>query len=79
LADGAKGIETAVQWDSSGPVFGGKHWRKEVLRRPSYRWENNNKMYLKEIYWDVVNWADLAQDKDNWWTVVNTVMNLLVQ
>jgi hypothetical protein len=36
------------------------------------------KMYLKEMYWDGVNWADLSQDKDNWWAVVSTAMSLLV-
>jgi hypothetical protein len=25
FADGVKGSETTVQWDSSGLVFGGKH------------------------------------------------------
>jgi hypothetical protein len=35
-------------------------------------------MYLKKIDWDGVDWADLAQDRDNWWAVVNTVMNFLV-
>lgn len=23
-----------------------------------------------------VDWIDLAKDKDKWWTVVNTVMNI---
>ena len=51
---------------------------KRVLRKPSYRWENDTKMYLKEIDWDGVDWADLAQYRDNTWAVVNTVMNLMV-
>lgn len=49
---------------------------KRVLRRPSYRWEIDIKMYLKEIDWDGVDWADLAQDRDSWCAVVNTEMNL---
>jgi hypothetical protein len=36
------------------------------------------KIYRMEIDWDGVDWADLTQDRDNWWAVVNTVMNLLV-
>ena len=36
------------------------------------------KIYLKEIYWDGADWADLAQDRDNWCAVVSTEMNLLV-
>ena len=25
-----------------------------------------------------INWIDLAQDRDRWWALVNTVMNLWV-
>ena len=53
LADGAKGRESAGgQWDSNGLVFGGLVGNtegKRVLRRSSYRWENDTKMYRKEI------------------------------
>jgi hypothetical protein len=35
-------------------------------------------MDLREIGWDVVDWVDLAQDKDHWRALVNTVMNLRV-
>jgi hypothetical protein len=35
-------------------------------------------MYLKEIGWDGMNSIDLAQDRDQWRTLVNTVMNLRV-
>jgi hypothetical protein len=28
------------------------------------RWEDNIKMILKEIGWEVVDWTDLVQDKD---------------
>jgi hypothetical protein len=35
-------------------------------------------MDLREIGWDVVDWVDLAQDRDHWRALVNTVMNLLV-
>jgi hypothetical protein len=31
-----------------------------------------------EIRWDGVDWVVLAQDKDQWRAVVNTVMNLRV-
>jgi hypothetical protein len=36
------------------------------------RWE------LREIGWDGVDWIDLAQDRDQWRALVNTVMNLRV-
>jgi hypothetical protein len=36
------------------------------------------KMDLREIGWDDVDWVDLAQDRDHWRALVNTVMNLRV-
>jgi hypothetical protein len=35
-------------------------------------------MDLREIGWDGVDWVDLAQDRDQWRALVNTVMNLRV-
>jgi hypothetical protein len=31
---------------------------------------------LREIRWEGLDWIDLAQDRDKWCAVVNTVMNL---
>jgi hypothetical protein len=28
--------------------------------------------------WGGMDWIDLAQDRDQWWALVNTVMNLQV-
>jgi hypothetical protein len=39
---------------------------------------DNIKMDLREIGWDVMDWFDLAQDRNQWRALVNTVMNLLV-
>jgi hypothetical protein len=36
------------------------------------------KMDLREIGWDGMNWIDVAQDRDQWRALVNTVMNLRV-
>jgi hypothetical protein len=33
-------------------------------------------MDLREIGWDVSDWIDLAQDREQWRALVNTVMNL---
>jgi hypothetical protein len=33
---------------------------------------------ILEIRWDGMDWIDLAQDRDQWRTLVNTVMNLRV-
>jgi hypothetical protein len=35
-------------------------------------------MNLKEMGWEVVDWIHLAQDSDQCWNLVNTVMNLRV-
>jgi hypothetical protein len=35
-------------------------------------------MDLREIRWDGVDWIDVAQDRDQWRALVNTVMNLQV-
>jgi hypothetical protein len=32
----------------------------------------------REIGWDSMDWIDLAQDRDQWRALVNTVMNLRV-
>jgi hypothetical protein len=35
-------------------------------------------MDLREIGWEGVDWIHLAQDRDQWQVVVNTVLNLQV-
>jgi hypothetical protein len=45
------------------------------LRR---RWKDNIKIDLQEVGWEVMDWLDLAQDRDKWWAVVNAVMKLRV-
>jgi hypothetical protein len=35
-------------------------------------------MDLREIEFGDVDWIHLAKDRDRWWTLVNTVMNLRV-
>jgi hypothetical protein len=39
---------------------------------------NNIRIDLREIGWDGMDWIDLAQDRDQWRALVNTVMNLRV-
>jgi hypothetical protein len=38
----------------------------------------NIKIDLRETGWDGMYWIDLAQDRDQWKTLVNTVVNLQV-
>jgi hypothetical protein len=46
--------------------------------RPKRRWVDNIKMNLREIRWDGIDWIDVCQDRDQWRTLVNTLMNLRV-
>jgi hypothetical protein len=56
----------------------GKPEGRRPLGRPRRRWEDNNKIDLREIGWGGMDWIDLAQDKDRWRALVNAVMNLRV-
>jgi hypothetical protein len=56
----------------------GKPEGRRALKRPRCRWEDNIKMDLREVGWGAIGWIDLAQDKDRWCALVNTVMNLQV-
>jgi len=51
---------------------------KKPLERPRSRWEDNIKKDLREVGCGVMDWIELAQDRDRWRTLVNAVMNLWV-
>jgi hypothetical protein len=55
-------------------VLMGKPEGKIPLGRPRRRWENVIRMDLREIGWGSVKWIQLAQDRDRWRALVNTVM-----
>jgi hypothetical protein len=59
-------------------VLVGKPEGKRLLGRPRCRWVDNIKIDLREIGLDGMNWIDLAQDRDQWRALVNTVMKLQV-
>jgi hypothetical protein len=60
-------------------ILVGKLERKRPLGRPRRRWEDNIRMDLvREIGWGGMDWIDLAQDRDQWRVLVNTVMNFRV-
>jgi ribosome biogenesis protein Nip4 len=58
--------------------FVGRPEGRRPLGRPRRRWEDNIKMDLREIGFGDVDWIHLAQNRDRWRAVVNTVMNLRV-
>jgi hypothetical protein len=59
-------------------IFEGKPEGKRPLERPRRRWMDNIKMDLGKLEWDGRGWIELAQDRDQWKALVNTVMNLRV-
>jgi hypothetical protein len=56
----------------------GKPEEERLLGRPRRIWEDNIRTILREIGWEGVNQMHLAQDRDQWWALVNTVMNLKI-
>jgi hypothetical protein len=59
-------------------ILVGKSEGKRSLGRPIRRWEDNIKMDHRETGWGGMVWIDLAQDMDQRWALVNTVMELRV-
>jgi hypothetical protein len=59
-------------------IFMGKPKVKRPLGRSRRRWEDNIKMDLRSIGWGGMDWINLAQGRDQWRALVNTVMNLRV-
>jgi hypothetical protein len=51
---------------------------RRPLGRPRRRWEDNIEMDLGEVRFGDVDWIHLAQDRDTWRALMNTVMNLRV-
>jgi hypothetical protein len=51
---------------------------KRPLGRPRRRWVDNIKMDFRDKGWDGMDWIELAQDRNQWRALVNTVMNLRV-
>jgi hypothetical protein len=56
----------------------GKPDGKRPLGRPRRRWVDNIRMYLGEVGWGDVGWIGLAQDRNRWRALVNSVLNLRV-
>jgi hypothetical protein len=57
--------------------FLGKPEGKRPMGRPRRRWKDTIKADL-EVGCGVMDWIELAQNRDRWWTLVNAVKNLQV-
>jgi hypothetical protein len=51
---------------------------RRPLARPRCRWVGNIRMDLGEVGWGNVDWIGLAQDRNRWRALVNSVLNLRV-
>jgi hypothetical protein len=54
----------------------GKPEGKRPLGRPRRRWVDNIRVDLGEMGWGDVDWIGLAQDRNRWRALVNSVLNL---
>jgi hypothetical protein len=59
-------------------ILMGKLEGKRRLGRPRRRWVDNIKMNLREIGWGGWTGLILAQDRDQWRALANTIRNLRV-
>ena len=59
-------------------VLVGKPEGKSILGRPRRRWEGNIKKDLQEVGCGVMDWIELAQDRNRCRALVNAVMNFRV-
>jgi hypothetical protein len=59
-------------------ILVGKAEGKRPLKRLIRRGLNNIDMDLRELVWGDMDWIDLAQDRDLWSALVNTVMKFRV-
>jgi hypothetical protein len=73
-----------VRWAGHVPRMGEKRNAYRLLvgkpegRKPLGRPYNDIRMDLVEVGWGDVDWIGLAQDRDRWRALVNSVLNLLV-
>jgi hypothetical protein len=59
-------------------IFVGKPEGKRPLGIPGRKWLDNIKMDLREMGWGGMDWINLAQGRNQWKVLVNTVMNIRV-
>jgi hypothetical protein len=55
-------------------ILVGRPEGRRPLGRLRRRWEDHIKMDLQEVGWGM-DWIELAQDREQWRVIVNTVMN----
>jgi hypothetical protein len=56
-------------------ILGGKPGGKKPLGGRRRKWEDDIRMDIREIGWEGVDCMHVAQDRDQWLYLVNTIMN----
>jgi hypothetical protein len=51
---------------------------KKQPKRPKLKWVDNIIMDIGRIMWGVMSWIDLAQNRNQWRALLNTIINLRV-
>jgi hypothetical protein len=59
-------------------VLVGQTEGKRPLGRPRRMWEDNIEMYFREMGWVAMDWIKLAQNRDQWQALMNTVMKFRI-
>jgi hypothetical protein len=75
---GQSRINSAAESRGAYNILVGRPEGRRPLGRPRHRWKDNIKIDQRELEFGDVNWIHLAQDRDRWRALVNTVMNLRV-
>jgi hypothetical protein len=56
----------------------GKPEDKTLLGRPRCRWQDNIRLDFNETDSEDIDWIPLVQDRVQWWTLVNMVINIQI-
>jgi predicted small integral membrane protein len=67
-----------VRSTNGGEEERGKARGKEPLGTPRHRRLDNIRIELVQVGWGDVDWIGLAQGRDRWTALVNSVLNLRV-
>jgi hypothetical protein len=59
-------------------ILVGKHEEKRPLGRLRRRWEEKIYMGIRDICIGSIDWSHLAEDRDHWGDLFNTLTNLRV-
>jgi hypothetical protein len=49
---------------------------KRIVGKRRPRWENKFQIDVREMGWGGIDWINVVQDRDQWWTLVNVVMDI---